>query len=427
MMMTGDPGGRPAKVGIAMNDIASGVDRALRHPRRLHRQAEDRRRRQYLETSLLEAGLAWTYWESGAYFGGGEIPTATGTRHRRSTPYQAYKTQDGYVTVGANNKKLWTAFCNITCWQARSGSTTRASRRCAARLKNIDELQDEIEKVFAHAADRALGREARRGRRARRPGLHLRAGARRTAHQGAQHGASRYDHPEDRPHEDHSASRSSPAASSRAPRTPRRGSASTPPRCCKVARLRGRGNRRAVCGWRHLRPATARRRPPDAVNGEIGRRRRGSEPRKASPSRSLPLRSSRLHVDRMCRALAYLGQPVLLDNLLYQPDSALVKQTYMPKMLHTAEPGGLRHEGVGPRLDRSRAAVQLRLHRAADVRPQPEGARREDPPDLRARARARRALQHRGRSSRSRTCTRSSFPAAASRSRTTATSRACAR
>jgi glutamine amidotransferase len=36
----------------------------------------------------------------------------------------------------------------------------------------------------------------------------------------------------------------------------------------------------------------------------------------------------------MCRALAYLGQPVLLDNLLYQPDSALVKQSYMPKMLH---------------------------------------------------------------------------------------------
>lgn len=36
----------------------------------------------------------------------------------------------------------------------------------------------------------------------------------------------------------------------------------------------------------------------------------------------------------MCRALAYLGQPVLLDNLLFQPDSALVKQAYMPRMLH---------------------------------------------------------------------------------------------
>jgi glutamine amidotransferase len=36
----------------------------------------------------------------------------------------------------------------------------------------------------------------------------------------------------------------------------------------------------------------------------------------------------------MCRALLYLGQPVLLDHFLFQPDSALVKQSTMPKMLH---------------------------------------------------------------------------------------------
>jgi glutamine amidotransferase len=36
----------------------------------------------------------------------------------------------------------------------------------------------------------------------------------------------------------------------------------------------------------------------------------------------------------MCRALLYLGEPVLLDHFLYQPDSALVRQAYMPKMLN---------------------------------------------------------------------------------------------
>ena len=36
----------------------------------------------------------------------------------------------------------------------------------------------------------------------------------------------------------------------------------------------------------------------------------------------------------MCRALLYLGEPGLLDNLLFQPDSALVRQSYMPKMLN---------------------------------------------------------------------------------------------
>ena len=73
MMMTGYPGGRPAKVGIAMNDIACGVTALYgilgAYIGRLRGGAG-----QYLETSLLEAGLAWTAWDFGAYFGGGEIP-----------------------------------------------------------------------------------------------------------------------------------------------------------------------------------------------------------------------------------------------------------------------------------------------------------------------------------------------------------------
>ena len=36
----------------------------------------------------------------------------------------------------------------------------------------------------------------------------------------------------------------------------------------------------------------------------------------------------------MCRALIYLGQPILIDDLLFRPDSALINQAYMPKMLH---------------------------------------------------------------------------------------------
>lgn len=42
----------------------------------------------------------------------------------------------------------------------------------------------------------------------------------------------------------------------------------------------------------------------------------------------------------MCRALAYLGEPVLLDNLLFQPESSLIKQAYMPRMLRMLNLGG---------------------------------------------------------------------------------------
>jgi crotonobetainyl-CoA:carnitine CoA-transferase CaiB-like acyl-CoA transferase len=149
MMMTGEPGGRPAKVGIAMNDIASGVT-ALYGILGAYIGRLRNGKGQYLETSLLEAGLAWTQWEFGAYFGGGELPSANGTRHRRSAPYQAYRTQDGYVTVGANNAKLWQNFCNIVCGKPEWLEDPRFATD-VSRLQNVDALEAEIEAVFAGA------------------------------------------------------------------------------------------------------------------------------------------------------------------------------------------------------------------------------------------------------------------------------------
>jgi crotonobetainyl-CoA:carnitine CoA-transferase CaiB-like acyl-CoA transferase len=147
MMMTGYPGGRPAKVGIAMNDIACGVTTLygilgafigkLRHGEG-----------QYLETSLLEAGMAWSIWEFGAWFGGGEKPTATGTRHRRSAPYQAFRSKDGYVTVGASGDKLWRAFVTQVVGKPEWLEDPRFEKN-PLRVKNADALQELIEAVFA--------------------------------------------------------------------------------------------------------------------------------------------------------------------------------------------------------------------------------------------------------------------------------------
>ena len=157
MTMTGEPGGRPAKVGIAMNDIAAGST-ALYSILAAYIKRLKTGEGTYLDTSLLEAGLAWTYWEAGAFFGAGELPTATGTRHRRSTPYQAYRTQDAYVTVGANNEKLWTAFCRQVLERPEMLEDARF-KTLSARLKNIDDLQAEIEKVFAkHPTEHWVGR-----------------------------------------------------------------------------------------------------------------------------------------------------------------------------------------------------------------------------------------------------------------------------
>ncbi|WP_046472163.1 CaiB/BaiF CoA transferase family protein [Allosalinactinospora lopnorensis] len=145
MRMTGHPGGRPTKVGIAINDIAAGATAiysilAAELARRTTGKGE------YIDISLLEAGLAWTVWESGAYFGSGEVPAATGTRHRRSTPYQAYATADGYVTIGANNDRLWTRLVRDVLRRPAWLDDERFAT-LPDRLENIDELQEEIEAI----------------------------------------------------------------------------------------------------------------------------------------------------------------------------------------------------------------------------------------------------------------------------------------
>ena len=146
MMMTGEPGGRPAKVGIAMNDIASGVT-ALYAILGAYISRLRSGQGQYVETSLLEAGLAWSQWEFGAFFGAGELPAAMGTRHRRAAPYQAYRTSDGYVTVGGNNEKLWRAFCEQVCASPHWLSDPRYASN-ALRVQHADALQADIEAVF---------------------------------------------------------------------------------------------------------------------------------------------------------------------------------------------------------------------------------------------------------------------------------------
>ena len=147
LRMTGQPDGKPTKVGIAINDIAAGataVYSILAAQMLRQRTGEG----QYIDISLVDAGLAWTLWEAGAYFGSGELPAPTGTRHRRSTPYQAYRTADGYVTIGANNDRLWERFCNDVV-QCPEWLTDPRFETLPDRMEHIDELERAIEKITA--------------------------------------------------------------------------------------------------------------------------------------------------------------------------------------------------------------------------------------------------------------------------------------
>ena len=98
-------------------------DRALRHPRRLHRQAAHWQGPVSGNLAARGGPRVDASGNSAPTSAQASCRPATGTRHRRSTPYQAYKTRDGYVTVGANNDKLWTNFCTHGAATNPNGST----------------------------------------------------------------------------------------------------------------------------------------------------------------------------------------------------------------------------------------------------------------------------------------------------------------
>jgi formyl-CoA transferase len=110
MSITGEPDGRPVKSGIPVADLGSGLFCAVGI---LAAWTAAQRTGQgcTVETSLFESALALAVWESTEFWDTGRVPQKLGSANRMSAPYQALATRDGYVTVGANNDRLWRRLC----------------------------------------------------------------------------------------------------------------------------------------------------------------------------------------------------------------------------------------------------------------------------------------------------------------------------
>jgi formyl-CoA transferase len=106
MSVTGEPGRAPAKIGVPLTDLGAGLFALSAILAALH--YRDRTGRgQYIDTSLLEAGLALSVWEAAQYFAEGDVPGPLGSAHRMLAPYQAVRCADGYITVGAGPDRLF--------------------------------------------------------------------------------------------------------------------------------------------------------------------------------------------------------------------------------------------------------------------------------------------------------------------------------
>ena len=147
MSITGEPGGDPVKVGVPVCDLTCALYVALAVTAAL-RERERSGLGQHVDVSLLESGVSLAVWEAGSHFGDGSIPRPSGSAHQSTAPYQAVRTADGHVTIGANTPRNWSAFC------AEFGldHLTRDPRYADGyqRLLHREELVAEIERETAH-------------------------------------------------------------------------------------------------------------------------------------------------------------------------------------------------------------------------------------------------------------------------------------
>ena len=142
MSITGVPDSPPVKVGVPIADMNAGMF-ATYGILTAYINKLRTKKGQYLEISLLEAAIAYTVWESAGYFATGDIAEPLGSSHRNSAPYQALKTKDGHINVGAPNQSNWERFANAI---ERSDLVTRNEfKDNASRLVNRKSLETELE------------------------------------------------------------------------------------------------------------------------------------------------------------------------------------------------------------------------------------------------------------------------------------------
>ena len=115
MSISGEPDGRPMKVGVAISDVVSGLFGAvsvlagLLGRERLARAvgAEGLGSGQRIDVSLLQSTLAVLVNQAQAALATGEAPVRRGNAHPSIVPYETFATVDGEIAVGVGSERQW--------------------------------------------------------------------------------------------------------------------------------------------------------------------------------------------------------------------------------------------------------------------------------------------------------------------------------
>jgi crotonobetainyl-CoA:carnitine CoA-transferase CaiB-like acyl-CoA transferase len=112
MSVTGKPGEGPMRTGAAIADVAAGLYAALGVMTALL-EREVSGEGQWVQSSLLNAGIGLMDFQAARYLVKGEVPEQVGNDHPTSMPTSAYRTADGFINVGASGDGMWARLIGV--------------------------------------------------------------------------------------------------------------------------------------------------------------------------------------------------------------------------------------------------------------------------------------------------------------------------
>lgn len=146
MSITGEPAGKPNRVGYQVADLAAGLYLAngvLAGVIHALKTGSGKK----IQVSLLDCQLAMLTWQAQNYFVSGEVPQATGTRHATLAPSEAFRCADEkFIAISASTEQFWQPLCKAI--GAPELATDARFIDGELRIKNVAALAEELGKIF---------------------------------------------------------------------------------------------------------------------------------------------------------------------------------------------------------------------------------------------------------------------------------------
>lgn len=144
MSATGHPDMPPAKAGVPVADVGTGMFAAFGILAAFIARQQTGEG-QHIDTSLFETSVALSLMEAATYLAGGEVPSPLGSTHRRNAPHGAFRVKDGYIAMAADSPHFWKQFCQILGLEHLLDDPRFKTN--ADRVANKHSLQDLVEAV----------------------------------------------------------------------------------------------------------------------------------------------------------------------------------------------------------------------------------------------------------------------------------------